>query len=171
MSIHFQPIPQKPNQITIDLPPSSSNRSYLTRRNIVIGAVGIGLTVAAVTAYFLTANNAFTETAFSTTESSTGHNLFADPTEPSRSEIMQSLHDIVRNVTTSPNGYYNCDPAFQAHWERFKECGESAYECMRNSIKLFGDLFCEPPTNPSGYIDDTSEKCENNYFALARCDI
>ncbi len=119
----------------------------------------------------MTANNAFTETAFSTntTETSTGHNVFADPTESPMSESMRSLHNIVKLVTTDSNGYYNCNSAFQAHWERFKECGASANDCMRNSIKLFGELFCKPPTK--GYIDDRSEKCENNYFALARCDV
>ncbi|PWU13545.1 MAG: hypothetical protein C5B45_05855 [Chlamydiae bacterium] len=153
MSVYFQLFPQNANQITIDLPPSSSNHSCLTRRNIVIGTVGIGLTAAAAAAaYFLIANNAFTE---------------ADFIKPPINENLQSLHDIVKNITTSSNGYYNCVPAFQAHWERFKECGVSAHACMQNSIKLFGELFCKPPTK--GYIDDHSEECENNYFTLARC--
>lgn len=176
VSVKFHQVPQT---VTVDLSHLPSNRSCLTRRKIVIGVIGgvlgIGIT-AAVTAYFF--NKTPIESAFPTGTSeyfsgSTGTSTeySVDPTESLISESIQSLHNIVKLVTTDSNGYENCTPAFQAHWERFKECGPSMYACMQNSIKLFGKLYCNPPTNSFGYIDDHSEKCENNYFALARCDI
>ncbi|HEV3270498.1 MAG TPA: hypothetical protein VGZ69_07650 [Candidatus Rhabdochlamydia sp.] len=159
--------------VTVYLPPSSSNRSYSILKRVGIGFLTLAGTAAlAATIYFSVFNKASKEStsASNTTETSTGHNVFADCTEPSISESLQSLHNIVRLVQTGPDYYDNCASAFQAHWERFKECGASVDECMRNSIKLFGELFCKPP-NSFGYIDDNSEKCENTYFALARCDI
>lgn len=156
--------------ITVYLPPPSSNRSYSILKRVGCGFLTLaGITTLVATIYFSTKASEESASSSNTTETSTGYNVFADSTEPPISESLQSLHNIVKLVTTDSNGYYNCDSAFQAHWERFKECGASANDCMRNSIKLFGELFCKPPTK--GYISDHSEKCENNYFALARCDV
>lgn len=46
--VKFQPVSQdlRNGTITINMSSLPSNRSCLTRRNIAIGAVGIGLTVA-----------------------------------------------------------------------------------------------------------------------------
>ena len=151
-AVHFQPVSQAEGSVTITVPISRSSNSCLTWRKITIGAIGIGIAAATATAaYFLSVSNPFAET------------------EPPMSESMRSLHDIARLVTTGSDHYRNCVPAFQAHWEHFKECGASADECMRNSIKLFGKLFCKQP-NSLGYIDDSSEKCANTYFTLQRCD-
>ena len=150
--VSFQSVPQTEGSVTITVPITRSNHSCLSWKKITIGAVFTGcLAAGAVAAYFLSISNPFAET------------------EPPMSESMRSLHDIARLVTTGPDHYSNCVPAFQAHWEHFKECGASADECMRNSIKLFGKLFCKQP-NSLGYIDDSSEKCANTYFTLQRCD-
>lgn len=187
MTVKFHPSLQNSENlhtVIVGLSSSSSNRSWLTRKKIVIGSV-TGIAVAAATAYFFI-NKTLTETAFSTnaTESSTEHftafstnttetstEYFADSTQLPMNESIRSLHNIVRLVTTEPNYYGNCIPAFQDHLKRFKECGITLNECMQNSIKLFGELFCKPPTNSFGYIDDHSEKCKNTYFALSRCDM
>jgi hypothetical protein len=171
-AVPFHSVPQNSENlyiITIDLSPSSSNCSRLIGKKIVIGSI-LGIAVAAATAYFFM-NKALAETAFSTHTTETSTEYFADSTKLLSSESIQSLYNIVRLVTTEPDYYDHCIPAFRDHWERFKECGVSINECMQNSIKLFGKLFCKPPTNSFGYIDDRSEECENTYFALARCDI
>ncbi len=176
-AVKFHSVPQNSSEgqsytVTVDLRSSSSNRSYSILKRVGIGLlIPVVIGVVATIIYFLTEASKESASSSNTTETSTGYSVFADSIEPPASESLQSLHNIVRLVTTDSNGYYNCDPAFQAHWGRFGECGTSANECMRNSIKLFGKLFCKPPTNSFGYIDDTSEKCENNYFVLARCDM
>lgn len=174
--IHFQPVPQHventTHTISIEVPSSTDNHSYSISKRVGDGLVILtGITTLVATVYFLSVDKASTYST-NTTENSTEYNLFTHSSESLISESLKSLHNIVRLVQTEPNYYNNCASAFQDHWERFKEeCGSSVDECMRNSIKLFGRLFCKPPSNPYGYIDDTSEICENNYFALARCDI
>lgn len=143
MSVHFQPVPQKENQIIIDLPPSSSNLSCLTRRNIVIGAVGIGVTIAAATAYFLTANNAFTETAFSTKN-----------TESSIDQSILSLCNTAQYVET--NDYTHCKNAFEAHLEKFTSCGKMLCEC----IYKVRDLFTECPDEVRSLFLSSNETCK-----------
>ncbi|QZA58478.1 hypothetical protein [Candidatus Rhabdochlamydia porcellionis] len=193
MTIKFHPVLQiqkNPHTVTVDLSSSSSNRSWLARKKIVIGSI-TGVAVAAATAYFFI-NQALTETAFSsnTTETSTffinqaltetvfssnttetSTEYFTDSTELPMNESIRSLHNIVKLVTTGPDYYDNCASAFQAHWARFKECGTTVNDCMKNSIKLFDKLFCKPSTHSFGYVDDRSKACEKNYFALARCNM
>jgi len=51
VKVHFQPVPENPENshtVTVDLSPSSSNRSCLKRRNIVIGCVVVGVALTAI---------------------------------------------------------------------------------------------------------------------------
>lgn len=157
------------HSITVYLPPSTSNSSWLTRRkNMAIGsAIGLGITVTAVTAYFLSVNNAFTETAFSsnTTETSTGFNAFAGTTTPSVNQSSLSLYNIAQLVETEPNYYANCKSAFQAHLEIFKICGKTLCSCIKNARDAF-ELHC---LDYARNILKTPEECKETEFRIQRC--
>lgn len=169
VKVHFQPVPQNPENshiVTVDLSPSSSNRSWLTRRNIVIGgALGIGITAAAITAYLLSANNAFTEIALSTNTTDTSTEYFADPTESSVNQSTLSLYRITQLVETEPNHYGNCTSAFKKHLETFITCGKMLCECVYNARDTF-ELYC---SSYAKNILKTPEECKEAGVRIQRC--
>lgn len=155
--------------VTVNFSPLESNPSWLTRRNMIIGSVTIGIvvTAAAVTAYYLSVNPVFTEN-----------------TELSRNQSTLSLYNITKLIDQPSKTFGNCESvfdlsseefteciktvcakAFQVHLDNFTSCGETICACIRNARDVFA-LHC---STYAKNIVHTLKECTNAANTMQKC--